>query len=85
MVGCSIDKEHAKPRRRNSSRAASCSLFFMTSSPANQQSLRDEIAELERRLRDAKEQLNSQQGVSTPQTIDNGAGPLSLLIATSPP
>lgn len=83
MVGCSIDKEHAKPRRRNSSRVASCPLS-MTSSPASQQSLHDEIAELERRLRDAKAQLNKQQGVSTPRTTDNGAGPYSLRIAVAP-
>ena len=38
MVGCSIDKEHAKPRRRNSSRAASYPSFFhdfFTRRPAN--------------------------------------------------
>jgi septal ring factor EnvC (AmiA/AmiB activator) len=78
MVGCSIDKEHAKPRRRNSSRATSYHRSSMTSSPASQQTLQDEIADLERRLQDAKAQLNQQQGIPIPHTSDNGAGPLSL-------
>ena len=80
-VGCSIDKEHAKLRRRNSSRAASYSLSSMTSSHASQQSLQDEIADLEKRLHDAKTQLNQQQGVSRPPATDN-AGPLSQHILT---
>lgn len=74
-MGCSIDKEHTKPRRRNSSRAASCSLLSMTSTPASQLSLQNEIADLEKRLRDAKAQLNQQQAVSTPSTTGNEAGP----------
>ena len=46
----------------------------MTSTPPGQQSLHDEIADLERRLHDAKAQLNHQQGVSTSPTSDNGTG-----------
>ncbi|KAJ4334942.1 hypothetical protein N0V95_009033 [Ascochyta clinopodiicola] len=52
----------------------------MTSSPASQQSLQDEIAELERRLRDAKAQLNPQQNVSASPTTDNGAALHALLL-----
>ncbi|KAJ4991739.1 urease accessory protein [Stagonosporopsis vannaccii] len=45
----------------------------MTSSFASQQSLQDEIADLERRLRDAKVQLSHQQGVSISPTPEPGA------------
>lgn len=53
----------------------------MTSLPASQQSLQDEIADLERRLRDVKAQLNQHQGVSSPSPLDDGAGPSSLAAA----
>jgi hypothetical protein len=44
----------------------------MTPPPANQQSLKDEIADLERRLRDAKAQLVG----SDPPKLADDAGPL---------
>ncbi|KAF9695247.1 hypothetical protein EKO04_006837 [Ascochyta lentis] len=49
----------------------------MTSSPPSQQSLQDEIADLERRLRDARAQLNAQPA---PPTTDNGAALHALLL-----
>ncbi|UPX12257.1 uncharacterized protein EKO05_0002813 [Ascochyta rabiei] len=52
----------------------------MTSSPTSQQSLQDEIADLERRLCDAKAQLNPQQSVSAPPTVNNGAALHALLL-----
>ncbi|KAJ4379406.1 hypothetical protein N0V86_005451 [Didymella sp. IMI 355093] len=55
----------------------------MTSPPASQQSLQDEIADLERRLRDAKAQLNQQQGVSTSSTTDNNGAVLHALLLLS--
>ncbi|KAF1933742.1 uncharacterized protein M421DRAFT_1115 [Didymella exigua CBS 183.55] len=55
----------------------------MTSPPASQQSLQDEIADLEGRLRDAKAQLNQQQAVSTPSTTDKDAVALHALLLLS--
>ncbi|KAF2623984.1 hypothetical protein BU25DRAFT_461485 [Macroventuria anomochaeta] len=52
----------------------------MTSSPPSQQSLQDKIADLERRLRDAKAQLNQHHGVAPPHTTDNGAALHALLL-----
>ncbi|KAF2999335.1 hypothetical protein E8E13_005437 [Curvularia kusanoi] len=51
----------------------------MTSSSADQQSLQDEIAELERRLRDAKSRLDQQHAPSS-STFDNGAALHALLL-----
>ncbi|KAJ8116757.1 hypothetical protein OPT61_g1892 [Boeremia exigua] len=52
----------------------------MTSSLASQQSLQDEIADLERRLLDARAQLNQQQSVSVPPTADHRLALHALLL-----
>ena len=75
--GCTIDKRVAKPPRHNLSRATSYSMSSLTPPLANQQSLQDEIAELERRLRNARSQL-TQHDVTPSPILDDGAGPLSL-------
>lgn len=54
----------------------------MTSSADSQQTLHDEIADLERRLRDAKAQLKPQQSIQPSPTLDNGAGPSPLRTRT---
>lgn len=50
----------------------------MTSPPADQQSLKDEIADLERRLRNAKAQLNDSDTAPIVPVPSNDAGMLSL-------
>jgi len=56
---------------------ASFHTFSMTSTSADQQSLKDEIADLEKRLRDAKAQLNDCSVAATSATPKNDAGTLS--------
>ncbi|KAF3034292.1 hypothetical protein E8E12_001599 [Didymella heteroderae] len=55
----------------------------MTSAPASQQSLQDEIAALEARLRAAKAQLTQQQDVSPPSPSDNNGAALHALLLLS--
>jgi urease accessory protein len=47
----------------------------MTSTASDQQSLKDEIADLERRLRDAKAQLTHSDVAPVPPTPYNDTGP----------
>jgi urease accessory protein len=54
----------------------------MTSLLSDQQSLQDEIADLERRLLDAKVQLNQHHDAPRRSSPDNGAGPLSQNTST---
>jgi len=50
----------------------------MTQPPSEQQAVQDEIADLERRLHDAKARLNPDTVAATPSTPANDAGPFSL-------
>lgn len=49
----------------------------MTSPPVDQQSLKDEIVDLDRRLRDAKAQLNDDSAASSFSSPTQDAGTLS--------
>jgi hypothetical protein len=50
----------------------------MSTTEGDQQSLKDEIADLERRLRGAKSRLSSSDAIETLPTLANDAGSLSL-------
>jgi urease accessory protein len=55
----------------------------MTPPRPDQEALQDEIADLERRLQDAKARLNHDDVVATPSSPANDAGPLSRSIPSS--
>jgi hypothetical protein len=53
----------------------------MSTTDGDQQSLKDEIAELERRLHDVKSRLNPRDSIETLPTLANDAGSLSFRLS----
>jgi hypothetical protein len=67
---------HAKPPPVCEAWSCFFNAFSMTT-PDSQQSLKDEIVDLERRLQDAKSRLNARDGLATSQQYASDAGTLS--------